>query len=320
MKRRWCPSLRELSRDGASLALRGGFTLVEVLVVVLIISGIMLAITQVLDSARVSRDTIHNIEETQLAGPAIMDLIERDLRGLIIYDLPAESMMRVQSRVVAGLDADSLDFVASTDSLAAWDVENRATTHDFGEVGYRLRPNPQDKDLLEIYRRESFGIDDKPFEGGQFIFLHDRVRSLDIRVFTEDGPDADSIEEWNATQGEVDPEKIGLPARLEIEMTLELAPRIQREQVVFRSADKRTVTYRRVIRIPQSLRDALKAPPVPQIPALAPAGGNNNPTNGGGNSGGGGGGGGGGAPLGGGGGGGGGGARPSGATSAGGKS
>jgi len=250
--------------------LQAGFTLVEVLVVVLIVSGIMLAITQVLDSARVSRDTIHNIEETQLAGPAIMDLIERDLRAMIIYDLPLESMLRVKNRVVSGLDADSLDFVASTDSLAAWDVNRRATTNDYGEVGYRLRPNPADKDMLEIYRRESFGVDDKPHEGGQYVFLHDRVRHFDILVFNEDGPDADSLEEWN--DGSTDPDKIGLPARLQIELTLELAPRIQREQIMFRAADKRTITYRRVIRLPQSMRDTLAGPPIPTIPQLAPPG------------------------------------------------
>jgi prepilin-type N-terminal cleavage/methylation domain-containing protein len=284
-----------IHRHFARRALRGlraGFTLVEVLVVVLIVSGIMLAITQVLDSARVSRDTIYNIEETQLAGPAIMDLIERDVRAMITYDMPLESLLRVKNRVVSGLDADSLDLIATTDSLAAWDVNRRATTMDYGEVGYRLRPNPADKDLLEIYRRESFGVDDKPYEGGQFVFLHDRVRHFDILVFNEDGPDADSLEEWN--DGATDPEKIGLPARLQIELTLELAPRIQREQITFRSADKRTITYRRVIRIPQVLRDMLAGPPIPTIPSLSPPGapgaagapgGANNPATGGGGGG-----------------------------------
>ncbi len=269
-------------RSFAHRSLRAaGFTLVEVLVVVLIISGIMLAITQVLDSARVSRDTIHNIEETQLAGPAIMDLVERDIRAMISYDLPIESLLRIKSRVVSGLDADSIDFVTSTDSLAAWDINRRASSNDYNEVGYRLRPNPADKDMLEIYRRESFGVDDKPFEGGQFVFLHDRVRHFDIQIYKEDGPDADPIEEWNVAQN--DTEKQGLPARLQIELTLELAPRIQREQIVFKSADKRTITYRRVIRLPQALRDALKAPPIPEIPNLAPPGAGAAPGAGGGN-------------------------------------
>ena len=263
--------LRHSNLRALQSALNAGFTLVEVMVVVLIISGIMLAITSVLDSARVSRDTIHNMEESQLAGPAIMDLIERDIRAMIIYNLPIESILRIKSRVVSGLDADSIDFISSTDSLAAWDVNHRATTNDYGEVGYRLRPNPQDKDLLEIYRRESFGVDDKPFEGGQYIFLHDRVRHFDIQIFTEDGPDANPIEEWNVNPSDTD--KLGLPARLQIDLTLELAPRIQREQIQFKSADKRTITYRRVIRIPQGLRDALKAPPIPEIPKLAGANG-----------------------------------------------
>lgn len=262
--------MRSLSRVARGAASRAAFTLVEVLVVVLIISGIMLAITQVLDSARVSRDTIHNLDETQLAGPAIMDLIERDLRGLLTFDLPAASLLRVKSRVVSGLDADSLDFIATTDTLAAWDVDRRAASNDYGEVGYRLRPNPEDKDLLEIYRRESFGVDDKPFEGGQFVFLHDRVRHFDIQVFDEDGPDADSLEEWNTRQNET--EHVGLPARLEITLTLELQPRIQREQVVFKSVDARTITYRRVIRVPQALRDALAGPPIPGIPELTAPG------------------------------------------------
>ena len=62
---------------------RAGFTLVEVLLTLLIMSMIMVSLTQILTAARTSRDTIHNIQETQLAGPAILDLVERDLRGHI---------------------------------------------------------------------------------------------------------------------------------------------------------------------------------------------------------------------------------------------
>ena len=53
-----------------------GFTLAEVLVTILIMGGILVSITQILHAARMSRDTINNLRERQLAGPAIMDLIE----------------------------------------------------------------------------------------------------------------------------------------------------------------------------------------------------------------------------------------------------
>ena len=66
-------------------ASRAGFTLAEVLLTLLIMSGILLSITKILQAARNARDTIHNYQENQLAGPAIMDMIERDLRGMITY-------------------------------------------------------------------------------------------------------------------------------------------------------------------------------------------------------------------------------------------
>ena len=87
------------TRRGAAPT-KSGFTLAEVLVTVLIMGGIMVSITQILHTARISRDTIHNIQETQLAGPAIMDMIERDLRGLMIYNRTRQDHMRVQNRVM----------------------------------------------------------------------------------------------------------------------------------------------------------------------------------------------------------------------------
>jgi prepilin-type N-terminal cleavage/methylation domain-containing protein len=240
-----------------------GFTLIEVLVTLLIISGIMLTITQLLEAARVSRDTIHNVQETQLAGPAIMDLIERDLRGLALYDLDTDHVLRVKNHVKIGLDADSLDFLSTTDSLIPTEVDRRLVRADINEVGYRCRPNPKDDDFLEIYRREGFGADEEPFEGGAYTFLHDRLKHFDIQVFEEDGPEAEPLEDWDAER-----DQHGLPLRLEISMTLELQPRLTREQFKFASLDKRTITYKRVIRLPQSLVDQAEFDPVPAIPQI----------------------------------------------------
>jgi prepilin-type N-terminal cleavage/methylation domain-containing protein len=244
---------------------RAGFSLVEVLVVLLIVGGLMLAITQLLEGTRISRDTIHNIQETQLAGPAIMDLVERDLRSLLAYDRRAEDLLAVQDRVVYGMDADALDFSATTNSLLPVQVEQRLVRSDVCEVGYRVRPNPADDDFLEIYRREDFGIDDEPFDGGTYTFLHDRVKRFNVQLFTEDGIDAEPLDEWHHEEGEAP-----LPRRLEISMTLELAPRINREQLRYAPVEMRTVTYFRVIRLSEALFRALEVSPVPLIPELRP--------------------------------------------------
>jgi len=242
---------------------RGGFTLVEVLLVLLIMGGVMLSMTEILTAARTSRDTIHNIQETQNAGPAILDMIERDLRGLSVYDRTRARHLRIKNRVTLGFDADSLDFVGTTDSLVLHEQDHRFVRSDQNEIGYRLRPNPENDQFLEIYRREGYGIDDDPFEGGNFVLLHDRVKGFDIQCFRKDGLDEQPVDEWAADERSED---IGLPARIEITLTLELAPRLVNEQLLVQSIDRRTVVYKRVIRLPESLRLAEEKLPVPTIP------------------------------------------------------
>jgi prepilin-type N-terminal cleavage/methylation domain-containing protein len=259
----WGPPL--LVARGALRRSRAGFTLVEVLLTLLIMSGIMVALTQILTAARTSRDTIHNIAETQLAGPAILDLVERDLRGIFTFDRTRQVHLRVKNRVTLGMDADSLDFVTSSDSLALANLDDRFVKADINEVGYRLRPNPGASDqFLEIYRREGFGVDDDPFEDGTFMFLHDRVKSFDIQCFAKDGRDEQPIDEWG---GELEPENIGLPARIEVTLVLELAPRVVNEQLLILPNDRRTLTYKRVIRFPQSLRGEEENIAIPRIPS-----------------------------------------------------
>jgi prepilin-type N-terminal cleavage/methylation domain-containing protein len=251
---------------------RAGFTLVEVLLVLLIMGGIMLSMAQILTAARTSRDTIHNIQETQNAGPAILDMIERDLRGISVYDRTRASHLRVKNRVMLGFDADSLDFVTTTDSLVIHEDNDRFVRSDQNEVGYRLRPNPENDQFLEIYRREAYGVDDTPFEGGNFLYLHDRVKGFDIQCFRKDGVDEEPVDEWGTTEGSED---IGLPTRIEITLTLELAPRLVNEQLLVAPADRRTMVYKRVFRFPNTLRpeeEMIAVPVIPQVPA-ATAGG-----------------------------------------------
>ena len=257
------------AHDRAPRFARSAFTLVEVMVSILIISGIMLAVSQVLTAARISRDTIHNIQETQLAGPAIMDLIERDLRAILTYNLLPQGLLRIENRVLMGRDADSVDFITTTDNLSLWETREKYVRSDYCEVGYRLRPSPVDADLLEIYRREGFGVDKEPFEGGLYTFLHDGVKHFDIQIYTEDGPDADSLEDWDPLD-ESQPERAALPLRLEILLTLELSPRINREQIRIAPVDQRTVNYRRVIRFPESAMRMLEPAPKPVIPVIEP--------------------------------------------------
>lgn len=245
-----------------------GFTLAEILVTILIMSGILVSVTQILHTARISRDNIHNIQETQLAGPAILDMIERDITALLTYNRTKQDHIRIKNRIMLGANADSIDFVATTDNLVMRLDGDRFVNTSINEVGYRLRPRPDYSDFLEIYRREDMGVDDLPYEGGEFVFLHDRVKNFDIQVFAEDGPDAEPYEEWGVDEGE----EIGLPARLEISLTLELKRRIEREALRLLPTYLTEVTYRRIIRLPEELRVEEMAIVVPLIPSATATG------------------------------------------------
>jgi prepilin-type N-terminal cleavage/methylation domain-containing protein len=256
---------RALARSVARRA-RAAFTLVEVMVVLLIVSAIMLAMTQLLEAARISRDTIHNIQETQLAGPAIMDLIERDLRALVTYDREPDKLIRVRNRVVLGHDADRIDFVTATDSVVPVEIDRRWVRSDVNEVGYVLRASPRDDEFLELYRREDFFVDEEPFAGGAYTFLHDHVKHFDIQVFDEDGRDAKPLEEWGERE-----EQTGVPKRIEIRLTLELAPRLSQEQQHYSPMGQRTVTYTRIVRFGEDLLAQVEISPIPTIPTLGAA-------------------------------------------------
>jgi prepilin-type N-terminal cleavage/methylation domain-containing protein len=242
---------------------RSGFTLIEVLLTLTIMAGILVTVARILVSARTTRDTIHNMQEIELAGPAILQRIEDDLRALLVYDRDERQALRLNNRTLYGFDADSLDFVCTTDGLMPFRAQDNLPflRADVNEVGYRLRPNPSSDDFLELYRREDFGVDDEPFEGGSYALLHDRVKGFEIRAYSENGVDAEPEDTW----GDGNDEFTGLPAWIEIELTIELAPRLVREQIIDL---KKTVTYRRVFRFPPAIVRALELAPVPVVPRI----------------------------------------------------
>ena len=269
-----------MSRTRAAIRSAGtaGFTLVEVLLVIVIMSMMFVSISQLMTAARRTRDTIHNYQEMQLAGPAVLELMSRDLRGIFTTGRPRREWLEIVDRTVNGQDADRIDFGTTTDSLVVMLSDgNQSVRADINEVGYMLRPNPSNDEFLEIYRREDFGIDEEPFEGGEYIFLSDQVKGFNIEVFTEDGPDAEPYDGWGERSG--DEELVGLPAWIRLSLTVELKPRIDRESMDFSGKDRRTMTYTRVVRFPEGLRTEegeiprLALPSAPGVSATDPEAG-----------------------------------------------
>jgi len=92
------------------------------------------------------------------------------------------------------------------------------------EVGYRLRRSETADGLFALYRREDFGVDDKPLEGGKFYKLCDRVVEFRIDFFAEDPGDPDSDEADGVLEWDAEREK-GLPWACRV--TLSIMPPVE---------------------------------------------------------------------------------------------
>ncbi|MDF1838173.1 MAG: prepilin-type N-terminal cleavage/methylation domain-containing protein [Planctomycetota bacterium] len=246
---------------------RSAFTIIEVMIAVAIMSMMLVTILQVLSAVRLTRDRIHNTQETQMAGPIIMDLITEDLRGLHILGRPAAEHMKINDRVLYGLDADRIDFITTTSSREPVMIDGLMRRSQVCEVGYVTRSNRDDDEFLELFRREDFGVDELPYQGGNYTFLSDRVKAFTIEVFTEDGDEAEVITEWGSEKVTNDTYK-GLPASIVITLTLENTPRLLQEQLEFQSTARMTVTYQRTVRIPEAMRKQESEQVFLMIPSL----------------------------------------------------
>ena len=247
---------------------RDGFTIVEVMIAVAVMSLMLVSILKVLSAVRLTRDRIHNTQETQLAGPIIMDLIREDLQGLHILGRTKDDHLKITDRVQYGLDADRIDFITTTVSREPVWIDGEVRRAQICEVGYVTRPNPDDDEFLELYRREDYGVDDEPFSGGNYTFLSNRVKSFSIEVFMQDGPDEEPLMDWG-NPDTIEEDHKGLPASVVVSMTLENAPRLLQEQLEFSSTQLMTVTYKRTLRFPEELRqdeDQLAFLAIPTVP------------------------------------------------------
>src|SRR6185436_18872369 len=101
-----------------------------------------------------------------------------------------------ESRTIDGEPADSLSFLTNVDSSVTRRVGDREVSSDVCETGYRLRRNPDLPDVLELWRRQSFHVDEEPLKDGVYELLHDRVVRFQVRYRETLDQYADVLMDW----------------------------------------------------------------------------------------------------------------------------
>ncbi|MFT4515848.1 MAG: prepilin-type N-terminal cleavage/methylation domain-containing protein, partial [Planctomycetota bacterium] len=193
-----------------------GFTLIEVLLAISITATVMMTVGTTFHIMLNARDVVDDLAESSEAGPRILNLIERDLRGLWTYNIKNNKVFKGTVADVNGRDADRIDFLTTTDSVGmVTDLESVPHKTTICEVGYWFKPNPRFRDVFELWRREDPMVDNELNTQGSFQLVHDRIKNFKIRYFDSLGYEAEELLEWDSSTED------RLPKRLKIEFTIE---------------------------------------------------------------------------------------------------
>jgi prepilin-type N-terminal cleavage/methylation domain-containing protein len=244
-------------------AARRAFTLIEVLVALSIMSLIMVALYTTLNTALMTRDQLEIEAQVARLGPQILDLVEGDLRRAWITNIDGDHVFLGETHSVNGEPADSLSFLTTVDSTVTRRVEEREISSDVCETGYRLRANAKNPDVMELWRRQSFHVDEQPLEDGVYELVHDRVVRFQVRYLETVDRTAEKLMRWDAS------EKHALPALVDIELDLQAVARTT-EDLDRQGGASRTLHYHRVI--PMHAASALLMRIHPLVPTFVGAG------------------------------------------------
>ncbi len=193
-----------------------GFTLIEVLLAVAITSIVMITVGTTFHVMLNARDVIDDLAESTEEGPRILNLIERDLRGLYVFNVGNNAVFRGRDMDVGGHDADRMDFLTTTHAVGyVLDDRGQPRKPSICEVGYWFRPNPRFRDVFEMWRREDPMVDGDLLTQGTFQLVHDRVKRFQVTYYETLGHNAEEKLEWDSSIDD------RLPARIKIEFTIE---------------------------------------------------------------------------------------------------
>jgi type II secretion system protein J len=193
---------------------RGGFTLVEMLVAVAIVAFMTVMIYGVVAAAIRSHQAMEEILEGTEAPPALLNVIRQDIESAFVPDGQPSYFLGVDKAGAFG-PADELDFVSSATVYGRAGENEEAAFHPINEVGYRLMPNPNDRDYWVLYRRQDYFVDDAPTKGGTLVELYDRVRTFSVEYW--DG--RTWIPSWDSSRAQGK-----LPAAVRVEIGMVSGP------------------------------------------------------------------------------------------------
>jgi len=154
---------------------------VEVLVGALFLGIFISFVYGAVVSAFNVRNVVQSTTSAMAGGTVAIELVARDLENALIAPIEGFDAFKAEDE---GGDRTRIDFVTTVDSRGQEEVERKMVRSDVTETGYRLRQG--EGGAFVLYRREQFGVDDKPLEGGDYHKVIDGVRRFSMEFHAED--------------------------------------------------------------------------------------------------------------------------------------
>ncbi|NRA95384.1 MAG: prepilin-type N-terminal cleavage/methylation domain-containing protein, partial [Planctomycetes bacterium] len=169
-----------------------GFTLIEIVLALGIAALLFTAMFMTLDQVVRSRNDMSNMATPYVIGPAILDVISKDLSNVYFYDVVENNSFFGAEAELYGREADAMSFITLSKAFApdlnleSYDEydENRGRYAYANEVAFLCRRARGNSVYLELWRREDFYVDDAPHSDGDYVLLYDRVHSISFKYIS----------------------------------------------------------------------------------------------------------------------------------------
>ena len=192
-----------------------GFTLVELLVAIVILSLISVLIYSAFSSMKRSREGLERVEDRYREGRLAMARMTRELQSAFIsLHAPINTALLVEKTSfvgTSGTPADRLDF----DSFSNRRVDRNSHISDQCELSYFGSPNPDGSGVIDLARRVSTTLDLEPKKGGRVEVLATDIDLFDLQYL--DPLSGTWLDTWDTTQAVT-----GQPARLPVQVRIVL--------------------------------------------------------------------------------------------------
>ncbi|HKO51549.1 MAG TPA: prepilin-type N-terminal cleavage/methylation domain-containing protein [Polyangiaceae bacterium] len=192
-----------------------GFTLVELLVAIVVLSLISVLIYNAFASMKRTREGIERVDDRYREGRLAMTRMVRELQSAYIsLHAPINASLLIQRTAFigsTGTPADRLDF----NSFSNRRLDKNSHVTDQCELSYFGSPNPELSGVIDLARRVSTSLDMDPKKGGRVEVLATDIDLFDLQYL--DPISGNWVDTWDTTQSVT-----GQPARLPFQVRIVL--------------------------------------------------------------------------------------------------